>query len=229
MAKAKNTKATETESKVTYSLSEIAEMVAAMTPEAKLKLLAETTTKDERKSLNQAETARVAREKREKEERERQASRDAEEATIRGASEAELATLKPIHHTTAKRITEMYWDVDSGEWAETSRWDFGKVRSSRSGASINKRVIDQERVIFPKGTRIVIGNTDYAYSTKACDSLNIDYTNDSASRALCNEAILKQASLGVKIRVTTPAGTTETDLLKYATSERVTVALATRE
>ena len=229
MAKAKKTQAIQAESKVAFTRTEMAEMVANMPLEERLALFSETTTKDERKSLNQAETARVAREKREKDERERQASRDSEEATIRKASEAELATLKPKYHTTAKRITEFFWSVEKNDWDETSRWDFGKVRASRSGASINKRTIDQERVIFPKGTRIVIGNTDYAYSTKACDSLNIDYTNDSASRALCNESILKQDSLGVKIRVTTPAGTTETDLLKYATSERVTVALATRE
>ena len=229
MAKGKNTKAIETESKTTYSLSEIAEMVAAMTPEAKLALLAETTTKEERKSLNQAETNKAKRVEAERLEAEKQASRDAEESTLRGASDAELATLKVKHHTTAKRITELTWDVESTDWVETVRWDFGKTRSGRSGTQINKRVIDQDRVIFPSGTRIVVGNTEHVHATKACDSLNIDHTNDSAARALCNESLAKNNSLGVTIRLTTPAGTTETSLFDYATSERVTIALATRD
>ena len=229
MAKAKTTKATETESKTTYSLSEIAEMVAAMTPEAKLALLAETTTKEERKSLNQAETNKAKRVEAERVEAEKQASRNAEEEYLRGASDAELATIMLMHHTTAKRITELTWNADSLDWVETVRWDFGKVRSGRSGASINKRVIDQDRVIFPSGTRIVVGSTEYAYATKACDSLGLDHTNDSAARVLCNAALAKNDSLGVSIRLTTPSGTTECGLLDYAKTARVTVALATRD
>ena len=229
MAKAKKTQAIQAESKVAFTRTEMAEMVANMPLEERLALFSETTTKDERKSLNQAETNKAKRVEAERLEAEKQASRDAEEETLRGASDAELATLKVKHHTTAKRITELTWDVESTDWVETVRWDFGKTRSGRSGASINKRVIDQDRVIFPSGTRIVVGSTEYAYATKACDSLNIDHTNDSAARALCNESLAKNNSLGVKIRVTTPAGTTETSLFDYATSERVTVALATRD
>lgn len=243
MARAKTSKATQPESKVAFTRAEINELAASMTPEDKaeiikamapedrLALLGEVTTKEERKSLNAKETARVAREKREKEERELQASIEAEKRAYENASLEELATMTPNHLKTLVKISTMTWDFDSQDWVAREWWDFGKSRASRSGAPINKREIDPERVIFQSGTRLVLGNSDYVYASKVCESLGITWKPDSAARVLCNAAITDPTgkTSGVKVRMTTPAGTTETTLAEYVKLERVVKALETRE
>ena len=231
MGKAKTTKEAQPETKVPFTRSEMAEMVANMTPEDRLALLGEVTTKEERKSLNSQETARVAREKREKEERELQASVDSEKSAYRKASDEELATMTPNHLKTVERIVTLSWNFESEDWESSVSWNFGKDRASRSGAPINKREIDPERVIFQAGTRLKLGNTEYVHASKVCESLGITWKPDSAARVLCGEAITHPLgkTSGVKVRTTTPAGTTECTLAEYVKLERVIKALETRE
>jgi hypothetical protein len=224
--KAKATQAPETTSTRVMTRSEMAEALEAMTPEERLELIGEVTTSDERKSISAKATAKAAREKREKEQAEATATRDAERVAIRAMDDGELAVYSVKHQVEARRVTTMAWS--GSEWVETEEWHFGKDRASRSGASIVKRVIDPERVVFQAGTRLALRGTEYVHASKVCEALGMTWRPDSAARVLCNAALAKGDSLGVTVLVTTPAGTTSGSLLDYAKTARVTTALETR-
>jgi hypothetical protein len=206
--------------------SEIAELLAGLTPEEKLETIAEVTTPAERKSISAKETSRVAREKRETEAAAATANRDSERVAIRAMDDGELAVYSVKHQSEAYRETIMKWS--GSEWVETEEWHFGKDRASRSGANITKRVIDPERVIFQGGTRLELNGTEHVYASGVCEALGIAWKPDSAARVLCTKALADKSSLGVEVLVTTPAGTTTHSLLEHAKSERVTKALETR-
>jgi hypothetical protein len=224
--KAKATQAPETETTAMFTRAELVEQLMAMTPEERLAAVAESTTPEERKSISAKATAKAAREKKEKEQAEATATREAERVAIRAMDDGELAVYSVKHQTEARRVTTMAWS--GSEWLETEEWYFGKDRASRSGASIVKRVVDPERVIFPTGTRLELRGTEHVHASRVCEALGMTWKPDSAARVLCNAALAKGDSLGVKVRVTTPAGTTSTELLAYAKTARVTTALETR-
>jgi hypothetical protein len=224
--KPKATQSPETTATRVMTRSEMAEALEAMTPEARLELIGDVTTPEERKSISAKATAKVAREKREAELAKETANRDGEREAIRAMDDGELAVYSVKHQSEARRVTVMAWS--GSEWVESIVWEFGKDRASRSGASIAKRVIDPERVIFQAGTRLVLRGTDHVYASSVCEALGITWKPDSAARVLCAEALAKGDSLGVTVRVTTPAGTTSTELLAYAKTARVTTALETR-
>jgi hypothetical protein len=212
--KAKATQDPKTETTATFTRAEIIEQLKGLAPDELLAAVAEVTTPEQRKSISAKETARVAREKREKELAETTATRNAERVAIEAMSEDDLAVYSPKHQTECVRETRLKWS--GSEWVETTLWFFGKDRASRSGASIAKRVIDPERIIFPSGVRLELRGTEYVHASKVCEALGITWKPDSAARVLCSESIIKMDSLGVTVRVTTPAGTTSGDLYDYA-------------
>ena len=236
--KAKATQDPKTETKVTLTRAEIlelmgeltpddiTEMVAEMAPEARLSLIGTVTTPEERKSISAKESARVARENRERDQAKITATRNEERVAIEAMDEDELAVYVVKHQSECVRETRLKWS--GSEWVETAIWFFGKDRASRSGASIVKRVIDPERVVFQPGTRLSLRGTEYVHASKVCEALGMTWRPDSAARVLCNAALAKSDSLGVTVMVTTPAGTTSGSLLDYAKTARVTTALETR-
>ena len=224
--KAKATKTTATETTRTFTRAELVEQLRGLAPEEILAAVAEVTTPEQRKSISAKETARVAREKREKEQAEATATRDAERAAIEAMDEDELAVYVVKHQSECYRETRLKWSGTG--WVETAIWFFGKDRASRSGASIVKRVIDPERVVFQTGTRLALRGTEYVHASKVCEALGMTWRPDSAARVLCNAALAAKDSLGVTVLVTTPAGTTSGSLLDYAKTARVTTARETR-
>ena len=225
--KAKATQAPETTSTRTFTRAELVEQLRGLAPEEILAAVAEVTTPEQRRSISAKETARVAREKKEKEQAEATATRNEERVAIEAMDEDELAVYSVKHQSECYRETRLKWT--GTEWVETAIWFFGKDRASRSGASIVKRVIDPERIIFQAGTRLELRGTEYVYASSVCEALGITWKPDSAARVLCTEAIAgHMGCLDVTVRITTPAGTTSHALLDYAKTARVTTALETR-
>jgi hypothetical protein len=227
MAKANTSKATpKSAPEPKFTRAELLEALAEMNPDEKLKLIGQVTTKEERQEVTRSQSARAKAEDKAKKEAEATRTRLAEQSHIKSLEDDELYVYGVQHQAKAERITRLSWS--GSEWVETVLWDFGAERTSRSGQSISKRVIDPERVVFQSGTRLEYKGTEYVHASKVCEAMGVTWKPDSAARVLCNKALETKTYLGVTVRVTTPAGTTSTDLLKYASTERVKIALETR-